>query len=123
MKEHIKNNNEKIINLDSNENSIDEVENEVIEIIESETKNQNNNFCKKIKFEENNDIILLSNNDDDDNNNDGIKKINIIRKIKGNKKYNINEINSKDFQKKNKLNNNDDFNGINNKKNTINSLK
>jgi hypothetical protein len=76
MKEHIKNNNEKIINLDSNENSIDEVENEVIEIIESETKNQNNNLCKKIKFEENNDIILLSNNDDnDDENKKGEKEI------------------------------------------------
>ena len=121
---HINNYNdeiEKIINLNSNENSIDGDVNEVIEI-EPDTKNLNNNLCKEIKLEENNDIILLSDNDDDDNNHDGIKKINIVRKIKYNKKYNINEINSKDFQKKNKLNNNDEFNGINNKKNTINSL-
>ena len=119
---HINNYNdeiEKIINLNSNENSIDGDVNEVIEI-EPDTKNLNNNLCKEIKLEENNDIILLSDNDDDDNNHDGIKKINIVRKIKYNKKYNINEINSKDFQKKNKLNNNDEFNGINNKKNNIN---
>lgn len=127
MKEHIKNNNEKIINLDSNENSIDEVENEVIEIIESETKNQNNNFCKKIKFEENNDIILLSNNDDnDDENVNGIKKINFIRKKKANKKYSNNEINFKDLGKKNKINkilNNDEFHIMNKKINSINQPK
>ena len=127
MKEHIKNNNEKIINLDSNENSIDEVENEVIEIIESETKNQNNNLCKKIKFEENNDIILLSNNDDnDDENVNGIKKINFIRKKKANKKYSNNEINFKDLGKKNKINkilNNDEFHIMNKKINSINQPK
>ena len=116
---HINNYNdeiEKVINLSSSENSKDGDANEIleiIEIIEPDTKNLNNNLCKEIKLEENNDIILLSNNDNDDNNNDGIKK------IKDNKKYNINEINSKDFQEKNKLNNNDEFNGINNKKNNI----
>ena len=126
MKECINNyneKNEKIINLNSNENSIDEDSNEVIEIIDSDTKNLNNNLCKEIKLEENNDIILLSNNDDDYD--DGIKKINIIRKQKADKKYRFNEmINSKYLGKKNKINkiinNNDEFLVINKK---INNYK
>lgn len=109
---------EKIINLDSNENSLDENINEVIEILESDNKNLSNNLYKEIKLEENNDIITLSNNDEDDNN-DGIKKINIISKQNIFKKDRINENN---FKKNNFLNNNDEFHGINKKINNIEQL-
>ena len=105
---NLRNNNdkiEKIINLNSNENSIDEDLNEVIEIIEPVKKCDD--LCQEIKFVENNNIILLSNNDDDDNKDEGIKKININKKI-NEKDY----INSKNIRIKN---NNDEFHDINKK--------